>query len=239
MPSISGSQMSRTTRSGTSSPIRASASRPVRRRRAAGTPRRPGCRRASSGCPARRRRSGCGRRPWLRRCSSGRARRRRRAPPRRPPASRDRRSAPAQHGQLDREPGPARRVVLDPDAPAMVGDDLVHDGQAEPHPRRLRREVRMEHAVAQVRGNPGPLSAIVISTCSPPRPARPDRDLGRARLHGVVDEVQHGALELVAVRVERRELRGRSRRGGGPSGASRRRAPARSPAAGGDPWASA
>ena len=54
-------------------------------------------------------------------------------------------------------------------------------------------------------GIPGPLSVMTTWTCSP-RPVRRDHDLGRPRLDGVVDEIQDGLLELVAVGVERRQV---------------------------------
>ena len=57
--------------------------------------------------------------------------------------------------QLDNESRSARRIVLDPDVPAMVGDHLVHDGQAQPGSPFLGREIGHEHLVSICAGNPG------------------------------------------------------------------------------------
>src|SRR5690242_10987423 len=51
-------------------------------------------------------------------------------------------------GQLDDEAATVRRVVLDPDGPAVIGDDLVDDRQAEPHAGGLGGEVGHEEALA-------------------------------------------------------------------------------------------
>src|SRR5262245_44295339 len=50
--------------------------------------------------------------------------------------------------QLYGKPRAARRVVADLDAPAMLGDDPAHDGEAEPAAAPLGRVVRQEQFVA-------------------------------------------------------------------------------------------
>src|SRR5207244_13112254 len=63
------------------------------------------------------------------------------------------RDAGAGDGDLDDEAGALGGVVLDPDRAAVLADDLVHDRQAEAHPRDLRREVRQEELLLVVRAD--------------------------------------------------------------------------------------
>src|SRR5204862_7353456 len=61
--------------------------------------------------------------------------------------------AGADRGQVDHEAAAVGRVVLDADVAAVIGDDLVDDGQPEPHPGGLGREVRQEDAVTHLGGD--------------------------------------------------------------------------------------
>src|SRR5688572_18629699 len=54
----------------------------------------------------------------------------------------------ARHGHLDDEAAPRGLVVLDADHAAVLVDDLADDGQPEPHPGHLGREVGEEELLA-------------------------------------------------------------------------------------------
>src|SRR4029450_13108281 len=58
-------------------------------------------------------------------------------------------------GRLDHEPASRGVFVLHPDAAAVLGDDLVHDGEAQPHAGGLGGEVGDEEPLLVLRADAG------------------------------------------------------------------------------------
>src|SRR5688572_23962104 len=76
--------------------------------------------------------------------------------------------------QLDHEPAAARVVVLDADRAPVLGDDLLHDGQPEPHAAGLGGEVRLEQLLLVLAADPG---AGVADDQGDPRRLPPRREI--------------------------------------------------------------
>ena len=108
-----------------------------------------------------------------------------------------------------------RRVAVDEHEAAVRLDGAVHDGEPEAAAAGLRREERVEQAVADLGGMPGPSSvtrsatppwsnATPAGSCSGERRRDLDAHLAalRRRLHRVEREVEHGAVQQVLVAVD-------------------------------------
>ena len=101
-------------------------------------------------------------------------------------------------------------IVFDTNLRAVLGHDVVHDRQPQAGAAALGGEVGQEELLLSSGEMPQPVSAIVSSTVSAAAELRwpTIQPLHQRLLHGfggVVDQVHHHALELLAIDVYRRQ----------------------------------
>src|SRR6266403_5830814 len=118
------------------------------------------------------------------------------------------------HRQLDHETAAPRLVVFDPDESLMVGDDRRDDREAETRSALLRRKVGLEETRSRVGVDTAArVRDLERHDAHPAVIARADVDARldavrrRQRRDGVVEHVDDGALDALAVEREERQRR--------------------------------